>query len=45
VRQREQPRETRRIIKAVIAALVDPGGDPAEAKSVEAEIVWQVPDP
>jgi hypothetical protein len=45
MRQREQPRETRRIIEAVIAAMVDPGGDPAEAESVKAEIVWQIPDP
>jgi hypothetical protein len=35
---REQTREARRIVEAVIAAIVDPRGDPAEAKSVETEI-------
>jgi hypothetical protein len=29
----------------VIAALVDPGCDPAEAKSIETEIIWHVMRP
>src|SRR5437879_632760 len=39
MRHREQPRETRRIIEAMLAMIIDPGCDPAEAKSIETEIV------
>ena len=37
--------EARRIIEAVIAAIVDPRGNPAEPKSVETEIVRHVMRP
>jgi hypothetical protein len=40
MRHREQARQPRRIIETMATAIVDPGGDPAEAKSIEAEIVW-----
>jgi hypothetical protein len=45
MRHREQSRQARRIIKTMIAMLVDPRSNPAETKSIETKIFWHVMRP
>src|SRR5205807_5156676 len=44
-RHGEKAVQARRIIEAVVAAIVDPGSDPTAAKSIDAEIIGHVAAP